>query len=197
MFAKNVLFPVILVFEHHFVQYGYSVTTRSFLHLRRNTWHQSVRRQCIFHLINFLDMKSHLFFFSALLIFSIDASAFSGTGSGTSADPYVVTTAAQLNEVRNALTASYKLGADIDLTAWIATNSPTAGWEPIGFGTLEDPHPFKGTLDGDGHFITGLWSNRPDHNYIGLFGQVTGIVEFRNLGVVIAEGKSLNGYLYK
>jgi hypothetical protein len=122
-----------------------------------------------------------------------ETNAFSGNGNGTSESPYVIATVEQLNEVRNDLSASYILEADIDLANWINTNSPEAGWEPLGFGTLEDPHPFTGSFDGNGHFITGLWVNRPDNNYIGLFGQVTGTVEFKNLGVIIAEGKSVKG----
>jgi hypothetical protein len=138
-------------------------------------------------------MKTRLFFISILSAFAVNASAFSGTGGGTPDSPYIITTAEQLNEARNDLSASYRLGADIDLTAWIDANSPVAGWEPVGFGTLTDPHPFTGNFDGNGHFITGLWINRPDNDYIGLFGQVTGVVSFRNLGVKTAEGKSIKG----
>ena len=42
------------------------------------------------------------------------AAAFSGSGSGTEGDPYIIMTADQLDEVRNELDAHYRLGADID-----------------------------------------------------------------------------------
>ena len=48
---------------------------------------------------------------------------FSG-GSGTEADPWVITTAAQLNAVRNHLGGHYRLSADIDLSGM--------NWTPIG-----------------------------------------------------------------
>jgi hypothetical protein len=145
-------------------------------------------------------MKKHLslvLMISAIVFLPLNqAVAFSGSGSGTPENPYVITTAAQLNEVRNNLEASYQLGADIDLSAYIAANSPVEGWEPLGYGegvTAELAHPFKGTFDGAGHFITGIWSNRPTHNWVGLFGQVSGFAVFKNLGVSVAEGKSIKG----
>jgi hypothetical protein len=125
------------------------------------------------------------------------AFAFSGSGSGTTDSPYVITTAAQLAEVKADLTASYQLANDIDLSEWIAANSPALGWEPLGYGegvTVElGAHPFTGTLDGAGHFITGIWIDRGDHNWVGLFGQVSGQAVFKNLGVIVAEGKSIKG----
>ena len=44
---------------------------------------------------------------------------FSGQGSGTEKDPYQITTADELFEVRNDLSAYYKVMEDIDLSAWI------------------------------------------------------------------------------
>lgn len=43
---------------------------------------------------------------------------YSGSGSGTSGDPYLVASASQLNKVRNDLTAYYKQTADIDISGY-------------------------------------------------------------------------------
>lgn len=52
---------------------------------------------------------------------------------------------------------------DIDLTSWIKENSPTKGWLPIGQNTGD-----ASNFNGDGHKITGLWTNTTDDN-VGLF----------------------------
>jgi hypothetical protein len=96
-------------------------------------------------------------------------SGFAG-GSGTVGDPYEVETAAQLNHVRDRLDAYFIQTADIDLTAYLASDgagyNAGAGWEPIGtFGT-----PFTGSYDGNGYTISNLTINRSGENNIGLFG---------------------------
>lgn len=115
---------------------------------------------------------------------------FSGNGSGTLADPYRITNPTELNEVRNKPYAHYRLMNDIDLSEWIATNSRTKGWAPIGNAKA----PFAGTFDGGGHVISGLWIKMPGTNDIGLFGRIYGTsnVEIKNLGVVI-DKKGING----
>lgn len=81
-------------------------------------------------------------------------------GSGTLEDPYLIQTAEQLNAVRKGPTFHYKLIADIDLSKW-------GNWVPIGctaaYGFLErwdkaekGAFLFAGTLDGDGHVISGM-----------------------------------------
>jgi hypothetical protein len=75
------------------------------------------------------------------------AVAFAG-GQGTLADPWLVRRPAQLDHVRQHLSGSFRLIADLDLSAW-------PNWEPIGMsGGL--PGCFTGTLDGNGKTITGL-----------------------------------------
>ena len=91
------------------------------------------------------------------------AAGFSGSGSGTAGDPYVITTPGQLNEVRNNLSAHYRLGADIDLSGYM-------NWQPIG----SQSAPFTGSLDGGGHTITGLHIDRAGRDYVGLFGYTSG-----------------------
>lgn len=122
---------------------------------------------------------------------AFNANAQFSSGSGTVADPYVITTASQLNDVRNYLSSSFKLGNDIDLADWITSNSSIDGWLPIGTATTY----FTGNFDGDGHFITGFWVNRPTTNSVGLFGVIAGGVTttIKNLGIKILDNKSVIG----
>lgn len=79
------------------------------------------------------------------------AFAFAG-GSGTKADPYLVSTPDQFNAVRQGLDKHYKLTGDIDLSAW-------GDWMPIGAEAQDrygDPAPFTGSFDGAGHVVSGM-----------------------------------------
>ena len=113
--------------------------------------------------------------------------AFSGIGSGTEADPYIITTPAQLNEVRNFLGSEihFRLGNNIDLEAYLAPGGAgyakwgAEGWEPIG----NRDNFFIGSFDGNGHKITGLWIYRRTA-HAGLFGVTSATI--KNLGVEIA-----------
>ena len=116
---------------------------------------------------------------------------FSGSGSGTENDPYLIFNPIQLNEVRNYLNNSnvwFKMMYDIDLEDWLADNNPTQGWQPIGNSSSK----FKGHFVGNGHKITGLTINRSTTNYIGFFGYTDG-AKISNL---IIEGLSINGADY-
>ena len=104
------------------------------------------------------------------------AAAFAG-GSGTEADPYLITDGAQLAKIAKDVEAGtvykdayFRLGNDIDLSAH--------RWNPIGVykwyedGTTEDK-TFAGFLDGNGKTITGLIvDERTEKNSAGLFGQI-------------------------
>ncbi|MBP5560693.1 MAG: leucine-rich repeat protein [Muribaculaceae bacterium] len=95
---------------------------------------------------------------------------FSGSGTGTESDPYLIFNPIQLHNVRNFTgyeNVVFKLMADIDLTEFIEDNNPTEGWEPIG--VLDSP--FKGIFKGEGHTISGLHISR-DTDFTGLFGYV-------------------------
>lgn len=93
------------------------------------------------------------------------AVAFAFSGSGTEADPYLIKTADDLYMIRMTPDAYYQLQNNIDLSAWIEENYPTAGWAPIG----TSPKPFTGTFDGNGFTISNLYINRTS-DYNGLFG---------------------------
>ena len=75
---------------------------------------------------------------------------------------------------------------DIDLTDYIKKYYPTEGWESIGREGSETIH-----FDGDGHKITGLWTNSTRDN-TGLFSCfANGTI--KNLTVVTAAGKQVKG----
>lgn len=101
------------------------------------------------------------------------AAQFSGAGAGTKDDPYKIYNPAQLNQVRNYTGKTdvyFTLGADIDLTSWIASNSPEQGWNPIG----TNANPFKGTFMGNGHTIKGMSISRGSTDDVGFFGVASG-----------------------
>ena len=89
---------------------------------------------------------------------------FSGNGAGTSGDPYQITSWAQLDEIRDDLTAHYILMNDLDEnsagynTYASATANNGKGWIPIGLDTDQQTilGVFTGSLDGDFHTISNL-----------------------------------------
>ena len=87
-------------------------------------------------------------------------------GAGTALDPYIVMTVGNLDKIRDKPTAHYKLGADIDLSAFDAGDG--LGWKPIG----NSNNVFSGSLDGNGFTINGLTIQRDEDN-VGLFGYVS------------------------
>lgn len=99
-------------------------------------------------------------------------STFAG-GSGTSASPYLVATAAQLGAIRNSTyrTCAFRQTADIALSG---------EWAPIG--TAVFSAYFTGEYDGDSHLISGL-SITTGSNWIGLFGYAGNGAIIRNLRV--------------
>lgn len=99
-------------------------------------------------------------------------------GSGTAANPFEVATVEQLDHVRYYLKANFRLVSALDL-------SGMANWEPVG--SLD--FPFFGTFEGDSRVITGLTIDRPDENYVGLFGWAEGAAFHR----VILEDVDVTG----
>lgn len=82
-------------------------------------------------------------------------------------DAKPISTAEDLKAIANDLDGDYILTNDIDISG--------ENWTPIG--TIEEP--FKGTLDGDGHTISGLTIEEElymenEEYYIGLFGVLQG-----------------------
>jgi parallel beta-helix repeat protein len=115
-----------------------------------------------------------------ILGLSGSAWAFSGAGSGTVGDPYIITDVNQLQEMQYDLDAYYELGNDIDASDTVNWNGG-AGFEPVG--SYDPNYSFTGTLDGRGHVITGLYIYRPSSNSIALFSGTFG-AEIKNFGLI-------------
>ncbi len=89
-----------------------------------------------------------------------------GGGQGTQDDPYIVSTATHLNNIRDEFLGEdnyFRQTANIDLdeAPWNEGN----GWSPIG----DNANRFQGTYDGNGFVITGMTIDR-NAQYQGLFG---------------------------
>lgn len=115
-------------------------------------------------------------------------------GYGIKARPYIITNAQQLDNVRKNLSASYKLGNNIDFTAADFAKGGTfyndgKGWEPIG----TDESEFEGIFDGNGYVIKGLKCTQPNQSIAGLFGVSCGTI--KHLGMVegCIEGGKVGG----
>ena len=123
---------------------------------------------------------------------------FSGSGSGTENDPYLILNPIQLSQMRNYLNQDgvyFKLMANIDVSEFIEDEWSSQGWMPIGTSST----PFKGVLDGNGKTITGLWIKRSNADYVGFFGY-TQNATIKNVTIVAKDivGKDnvagLSGY---
>ncbi|NML74177.1 filamentous hemagglutinin N-terminal domain-containing protein [Rhizobium sp. S-51] len=104
----------------------------------------------------------------------------------------VIYTPAALQLMSLDLSASYKLGADIDLTgAFTAVGGYYGGlWGSSGFVSIgSTASNFTGSFNGQGHTITGLTINRAGTNYVGLFGLTSGAT----ISNVALSGGSITG----
>src|SRR5574344_1417570 len=93
-----------------------------------------------------------------LALVCVVTQAMAMTGSGTAADPYLISSAADLVTFRdtyinnNAKTAACaKLTADIDLSTVCSATLGT-NWHSIGV-----TYPYTGTFDGDGHTVSNIY----------------------------------------
>ncbi|MDR2648146.1 MAG: hypothetical protein LBB94_00270 [Clostridiales bacterium] len=90
------------------------------------------------------------------------------------ADGYIIVRSVdELKAVHNNPTGKYKLYEDIDLSA--------GSWSPIGYAKF-----FKGTFDGNGHTISGLWSAKNGLGYKGLFSVLEGAT-VKNLTIALDD----------
>ena len=106
--------------------------------------------------------------------------AFSGSGSGTEQNPYIITNIYQLQEMNNDLDAWYKLGDDIDASDTRNWNDGE-GFTPIG---SFQSQAFLGRFDGGGHTISLLYINdRPSSSRNGLFGWLGTGASVSNVGL--------------
>ena len=105
-------------------------------------------------------MKPAHIFLTLLTLCLLAAPAAAAAGSGTAADPYQITTAAELQSMNNNLAAHYKLMNNIDL------NGVT--WTPIGTSSAG----FFGVFDGNGKTISNLQISSTTQS-TGFFGGIT------------------------
>jgi hypothetical protein len=115
-------------------------------------------------------------------------------GSGTSADPWKIANAAQLDNVRNHLDGNFILTSDIDLSSY-------ENWLPIGVfkpasdapDDAENPDMtavFSGTFDGDGHTLSNITINHPQiYVGAGLFG-----INFGSIRDLVVKNVNVTGY---
>ncbi|MFY0607636.1 MAG: T9SS type A sorting domain-containing protein [Cyclobacteriaceae bacterium] len=128
---------------------------------------------------NYLFCKVAL---ALMLIGTFATSALAGTysgGTGTSGDPYQISTAADLVELSN---TAADLGADFVLTADIDMTGQT--FNPIGTGSAAET-AFTGHFDGDGYVISNLTVSDPDAGFangLGMFGALIGAT-IENIGL--------------
>jgi hypothetical protein len=111
-----------------------------------------------------------------------------------------------MNSCEATLDAHYELVNDIDATPTKAWNDGK-GFNPIGYRIITavgEPEPagsdnrtFSGSLDGNGHSISGLHINREKNNYTGMivYAEDTALVENLRLDNITVEGDSNTGGL--
>lgn len=102
---------------------------------------------------------------------------FAMSGNGTEGNPYLVSSASDINNIHNDLSGYYKLTCNIDMSG--------VDFEPIG---NENEGAFTGTIDGNGYTVKNLNINLPDNKYVGFVGYLEGTVKNLNLENVDAYG---------
>jgi hypothetical protein len=140
-------------------------------------------------------MKKLMFLIACMLLTLSGHAQFSGSGSGTTADPFLIFNVNQLNQVRNYLNQTgiyFKLMSDIDVTSFINDDNPTQGWLPTGV----SGSPFKGIFDGNSKTISGLFINRSGTQYVGFFGNISGAtIKDLTLKGTTVTGGNYTGFL--
>ncbi len=135
-----------------------------------------------------------LILLSLIVPLSARAGVYSG-GTGTSGDPYLLSTLADLQELSEtpsdwASGIYFELTADIDASA-------TSGWNGgLGFSPIGNSgNSFVGSFNGNGHVITGLTINRPLQDFVGFIGYSGGSVQSLGLDLLSVSGRDYVGGL--
>lgn len=138
--------------------------------------------------LNSINMKKQILLFLAIVLsMPILKAGYTMPGSGTSTDPFLISTAAQLSEVRDSINRDsvtvgkmlyrdkwYKLTDDIDLAGM--------NWTPIGLGGT---NAFNGVFDGNNKIIRNLTigsaATPMEISICGLFGIVSNSATIQNV----------------
>ncbi len=136
-------------------------------------------------IVNAADLESAISTYTTIGIGSVEALAeLAKIVNGT--DGYTA---------NNCLNKTFVLTSDLDLTSICAANtngSGVGGWTAIGTHT----NTFRGKFNGNGHVISGLYINRANTNYVGLFGDIdSNGSQISNVGLedVNVTGKNYTG----
>lgn len=108
-----------------------------------------------------------------LMTSQVASAAFSGSGAGSSEDPFQITSVDELLEINDYLGSSnsgvyWKLMNDLDLSDY----SDGSGWDPIGSASSSSGY-FYGKFDGDYKTIDNLTINRSAEDNVGLIAYIT------------------------
>jgi hypothetical protein len=121
-------------------------------------------------------------YFSFIVITGLATSVWAGTysgGTGTEQDPYLISSATDMNEIGaepNDWDKYFALTADIDLSSFMGTQFNIIG---------NDSNAFTGVFDGNGWTVSNFTYTTTGMDNIGLFGYVHGVnAEIKNLGLI-------------
>jgi hypothetical protein len=107
-----------------------------------------------------------------------------GGGAGTSANPYLIYTSAQLNDIGANQTdwgKSFKLMADINLSGYSGTQFNLIG-------SYSPSNPFTGTFDGNRHTISNFtYATTASRSYTAMFVYTSSSAVIKDLGLVSAS----------
>ena len=92
------------------------------------------------------------------------------SGNGKKDAPYLIKSLKDMEAVSDYVNTGNGANEYFKLTADINLGGREKPWTPIG----SEENPFKGTFDGDGHTISGLYTDSAESNNVGLFGYVDG-----------------------
>ena len=123
--------------------------------------------------------KPALLLFINLIVTSASYAQFAG-GSGTEEDPYQIETIEQLQAIADTLYLDKHFIQIANIDASETKNwNEGKGFTPIG----DDVVHFTGSYDGGGHEIDGLYINRSEEDYVGLFGYAD-VNEITQVGII-------------
>ncbi len=131
---------------------------------------------------------------SLLFLFFVSANAQFSGGNGTQQNPYQISSINGLNNVRDYHDAYFLLVEDLDLKGSVfdsAGSGEHKGWLPLCCDTADTSgfqgNSFSGVFNGNGHEINGLYIDRPETDYIGLFGLIDSAARVCSLSVSEAK----------